>query len=61
MTSQLYLLDTLKTSPDVSKTFPASVVKTGSYGHGVPNSFSEPKICLKGTIHMLHRNKSPES
>ena len=32
----------------MSKTFPNSVPKTGSYGHGVQNSFSEPKFSLKG-------------
>ena len=35
-------------NPDISKTFPKSVLKTGSYGNGVQNSFSEPKFSLKG-------------
>ena len=35
-------------NPDNSKTFPKSVLKTGSYGNGVQNSFSEPKFSLKG-------------
>ena len=33
---------------DVSKRYPSSILKTGSYGNGVPNSFSEPNISLKG-------------
>ena len=35
-------------NPDNSKTFPKSVIKTGFYGNGVQNSFSEPKFSLKG-------------
>ena len=37
-------------NPDNSKTFPKSVLKTGSYGNGVQNSFSEPKFSLKGDL-----------
>ena len=38
----------MELNPDNSKTFPKSVLKTGSYGNGVQNSFSEPKFNLKG-------------
>ena len=38
----------MELNPDNSKTFPKSVIKTGSYGNGVQNSFSEPKFSLKG-------------
>ena len=48
----LYLKGTndshVELNPDNSKTFPKSVIKTGSYGNGVQNSFSEPKFSLKG-------------
>ena len=38
----------MELNPDNSKTFPKSVIKTGSYGNGVQNTFSEPKFSLKG-------------
>ena len=38
---------TSETVADVSKKYPSSIVKTGSYGNGVQNSFSEPNISLK--------------
>ena len=50
----LYLKGTndshVELNPENSKTFPKSVLKTGSYGNGVQNSFSEPKFSLKGDL-----------